>query len=646
MSPKGPFEPGRDHLHDPEVSRVFRSTFPASAEDTGFRTGSWRVLPKSPEELKPLYPTILHAFAAAARHEERIGITLLPEDEDDPVQHQSYRLLYEKSKLVAAALEEEGIRKGDRVVLVLPTSFEFVIAFFAVQRLGAVPCPSYPPAALEKSEVGIERIAHIAQHAGAQVVLANRALQTLLGGLAHEVPALRRVLSIEKLLRFRAREVRSARAHFDDPAFVQYTSGSTGSPKGVLLSHGNLVSNLHAIGQGLRVRRGDVGVSWVPLYHDMGLIGSLLNFIYWRLPMVMMSPTSFLMRPHRWLKAITDYKGTITSAPNFAYSLCSKRIKPRERSGFDLSSLRLTLNGAEPVNLKTLLDFQEAFGPCGFKPEAMFPVYGLAESTLAVTFPPPGEPLRSRSVDRALLAAGRVRTATGEGSVQLVCCGIPIPGHEVQCVDEKGRPVGEAEVGHVLVRGPSLMQGYFQDPKATQAVLRAGWLWTGDLGFVDEGGLYLTGRAKDLIIVRGKNHYAEDVERVAEHVEGTRAGGVVAFAVYDEEKASDLVVLVCETKLTDEAAREMVVAAVSERVSLECGLTVDEVVLVPPGTLPKTSSGKRQRSLCRQRYLDDELVPSRTGKLKLALVFARSGAGFLRMLNRRFLRAQHAPAEE
>ena len=635
-----PFTPSSTELHDPEVSRIFRSTFPAGAEDSGFRTGSWRVLPRSPEELKPLHPTMLHAFASAAKHEDKTGITLLPEDEDDPIQHQTYRQMYERSKLVAAALEAEGVRKGDRVVLVLPTGFEFVLAFFAVQRVGAVPCPSYPPAALEKSEVGIERIAHIAQHAGAEVVLANRALQTLLGGLAHEVRGLRRVLAIERLLQFRAREVRSARAHPEDPAFVQYTSGSTGQPKGVLLSHANLVSNLHAIGQGLRINRSDVGISWVPLYHDMGLIGSLLNFLYWRLPMVLMSPTAFLMRPHRWLKAITDYKGTITSAPNFAYSLCTKRIRPRDRADLDLSSLRLTLNGAEPVNLKTLLDFEAAFAPCGFKPEAMFPVYGLAEATLAVTFPPPGEPLRSRSVDRSLLAAGKVRTATGEGSTQLVCCGLPIPGHEVQVVDERGSAVREGEVGHVLVRGPSLMQGYFQDPKATQAVLRGGWLWTGDLGFVSEGGLYLAGRAKDLIIVRGKNHYAEDVERVAEHVEGIRAGGAVAFAVYDEQKATDLAVLVCETKVDDEAEREKVVIAVSEHVAQECGLPIDEVVLVPPGTIPKTSSGKRQRSLCRQRYLEDDLVPSRTGKLKLALVFARSGAGFLRMLNRRFLRAQ------
>jgi acyl-CoA synthetase (AMP-forming)/AMP-acid ligase II len=361
--------------------------------------------------------------------------------------------------------------------------------------------------------------------------------------------------------------------------------------------------------------------------------------------MVLMSPTVFLMRPARWLWAIHQHRGTITSAPNFAYALCNKRVRASDRQGLDLSSLRLTLNGAEPVNLKTLLDFEETFAPHGFRPEAMFPVYGLAEATLAVTFPPPGEPLRSQQVDRASLAAGVVKPATGEGSTAIVCVGKAVPGHVVQIVDARGSAAGDREVGHVIVRGPSLMQGYFQDPKATQAVLRDGWLWTGDLGYLSDGGLYITGRAKDLIILRGKNHYAEDVERVAEHIEGVRAGGAVAFAVYDDEKATDLVVVVCETRLEDEGARETLVEAVSERVSMECGFTLDEVVLVPPGTIPKTSSGKRQRALCRQRYLEDELVPSRTGKLKLALVFVRSGAGFLRMLNRRFLRRQREPVE-
>ncbi len=643
--PDRPREPSRTHLSDPEVSRIFRSTFPREAEEKGFRTGSWRVLPRSPEELKPLHSTMLHAFATAAKLEDKTGITLLPEDEDDPVQHRTYRELYERAKIIAAALEDEGVQRGDRVVTVLDTSYEFVTSFFALQRLGAIPCPSYPPAALEKAEVSIDRIAHIAQHAGARFVITTRQLQPLLGGIANQVRGMQKILAVESLARHRAREVRAARAHGADPAFVQYTSGSTGRPKGVLLSHTNLVSNLHAIGQGLRINRSDVGISWLPLFHDMGLIGSLLNFIYWRLPMVMMSPTSFLMRPHRWLKAISDYKGTITSAPNFAYGLCVKRVRPREREGLDLSSLRLTLNGAEPVNLKTLLEFEESFAPHGFRPEAMFPVYGLAESTLAVTFPPPGEPLRSQSVDRHSLASGRVVPALGEGASAVVCVGRPIPGHEIQIVDEHGSAVREREVGHVIVRGPSVMQGYFQDPKATQAVLRKGYLWTGDLGFVGEGGLYITGRAKDLIIIRGKNHYAEDVERVAEHIEGVRAGGAVAFAVYDEDKAMDLVVLVCETKVAGESARDKLVLAVNELVAQECGLPVDEVVLVPPGVIPKTSSGKRQRAVCRQRYLDDELVAARTGKLKLALVFARSGAGFLRMLNRRFLKRQREPDE-
>ena len=220
-----------------------------------------------------------------------------------------------------------------------------------------------------------------------------------------------------------------------------------------------------------------------------------------------------------------------------------------------------------------------------------------------------------------------------------------MPGHELGIVDAQGRAVEQGEVGHIIVRGPSLMQGYFEDPHATQAVMHDGWLWTGDLGFRDpDGVLFIAGRAKDIIIVRGKNHYAEDVERVIERIDGVRQSGSVAFAVYDEEKAMDLTVAVCETKVSDEHEREPLAARIADAVSEECGLTLDEVVLVPPGTLPKTSSGKRQRALCRERYLADELIPKKTNKLRLALVFARSGRGFLSLLQKRLVRRLRAPA--
>jgi acyl-CoA synthetase (AMP-forming)/AMP-acid ligase II len=342
------------------------------------------------------------------------------------------------------------------------------------------------------------------------------------------------------------------------------------------------------------------------------------------------------LRPLVWLKTIQKHGGTLSPAPNFAYGLCVKRVRPSEREGLDLSTWRLALNGAEPVNLRTLVDFHRAFGPYGFDKSALLPVYGLAESSLAVTFCRPGDPLRYQVVDRNELAAGRAVDGEGTSALTVVSVGTPVPGHEVQVLDEHGEPLPEREVGHVVARGPSLMNGYYRDEEATLKVLREGRLWTGDLGYFADGELYITGRAKDLIIVRGRNHYAEDLERVAERVDGVRAGGVAAFGVYDEEKAADLVVMVCETRVEDEA-RTQLVEAVAARVLGDTGVPVDEVVLVPPGTIPKTSSGKRQRALCRELYLKDELGRTRTGKLRLMRVFARSGAGLLLSTARRWM---------
>ncbi len=274
----------------------------------------------------------------------------------------------------------------------------------------------------------------------------------------------------------------------------------------------------------------------------------------------------------------------------------------------------------------------------------MFPVYGLAESAVAVTFPRPGDPHKHLVVDRAALAAGWVEKRKHGAAVTLVGVGRAIPGHEVQIVDEKGQNTGYGEVGHVIVRGPSLMQEYFRDPLATQAVLRDGGLWTGDLGFFDKDGeLYIAGRAKDLIIMRGKNYYAEDVEHVIERLPGVRGGGAVAFAVYDEEKASDLVVAVIETRDPEDAALP---EKITEAVLQECGIQLDEVVLVPPGTIPKTSSGKRQRALCRERYLSGDLTPEKTGAFDLARVFVRSGSGFLSLLKKRIKRRLRPPKWE
>jgi acyl-CoA synthetase (AMP-forming)/AMP-acid ligase II len=618
-----------DYTGDRHISRVFRSSFP-DVETTSFRTNAWRsYVPKAAEELRPYHPTVLHAFATAAKLEETMGITLLPEREDGKAEHRSYRDLYAGALLAAANLRKKGLRFGDRVLIVLPTSFEFILSFFAVQMAGGIPVPSYPPPSLERVELALERLARITHEADASLCITNRALRTVLGSLVLLAPGIRDLVIAEDLQSGRINEAARPKAQPSDLALLQFTSGSTSYPKGVALTHAAVVGNMHATGQASQFSRRDLAVSWLPLYHDMGLIATLLTCVYWRMPLVLMSPVSFLLNPVRWLRAITEYGATVSAAPNFAYGLCCKRISDEERQKLDLSTWRIAYNGAEPVSMATIAEFWKLYEPLGFRPTTMLPVYGLAESTVAVAFPKLGEGLRCDTVDRAHLASGRALPSKGKSAVTLVGVGQPIPGHRVIVVDDRGQPVKDREVGHIVTRGPSLMQGYYGNEEATAKILRDGWLWTGDLGYFVDGYLFVTGRAKDLLIVRGKNYYAEDVEHVAERVLGARPGGTAAFGVYDEKKATDLAVLVCETKLAKPDERAQMVERIEEEIAERAGLRLDEIVLVVPGTIPRTSSGKRQRALCREMYLGGSLVKKETGKLQLAAVFARSAAGLL-----------------
>jgi acyl-CoA synthetase (AMP-forming)/AMP-acid ligase II len=628
---------------DHEISRVFRSSFP-SDESTAFRTNAWRE--GIPERLEPLYPTMLHAFAQAARRDNKIGITLLADRPDQPERHKSYRELYHAAMSAAARLRDHGVRAGDRVVIVLPTSFELITSFFAVQLLDAIPVPSYPPAALERAPRAIERLRHVVASSGAQVCVTDRKLRALLGQLTGS-GGLEAFVTADTLASGDRKSLPKMRPRGSSPAFIQYTSGSTDRPKGVLLSQRNLVMNIHAMGLAMRITRADRGASWLPLYHDMGLIGGLLTSIYWHMPLALMSPLAFMADPLRWLQTIDAHRATISPAPNFAYALCARRAEkePARIAALDLSSWRVALNGAESVNHRVLREFQATFGPKGFRSNAMLPVYGLAESSLAVSFPPIDEDPHWQVVDRHLIAAGHAVDTDEDNpnAMVVVSVGHALPGHELIVVDEHGEELPEREVGHVVVRGPSIMEGYWEDPENTEAVLADGTLWTGDLGYVFAGQLYITGRAKDLIIVRGRNYYSEDLERIAAQIPGVRGGGVVAFAVQDDERESEIAVMVCETRATDGAERESIVRQVSEAVAENSGIQLDEVVLAEPGTIPKTSSGKPQRSLTRQRYLDGTLGREKTGKLGIALVFVRSGAGFLASGARKLLGNRRAP---
>lgn len=627
-----------DHF-DPTVSGSLPLNYSSEFWAEDFRTSAWKAgaLDRQDVLSKRLHPTLVHALVAAAKLEGDFGVTVLPERERDAPEVMTYRELYEDARSIANGLRELGTGRGDRILIVLPTCMDFLSVFFACQMVGAIPVPAYPPSGF-RIEMGLKRLAHIAQHSGSRICVTWGTVGPLIGEIAHAAKSLERVVNVPDLRGGRLPELHGTRR--DEPAFIQYTSGSTGNPKGVLLSHRNLITNIHGMGQALHIDHHDVLVGWCPLYHDMGLIGTFLSAVYWRLPLVLLSPSAFLTKPRRWLRAMSDYGGTISPAPNFGYALAVKRVKEEDREGLDLSRWRVALNGAEPVTESVVREFQDTYAPFGFRPESMFPVYGLAECSLAASFPDLGTPVRYLTVDRAKLADGKAVpvAANASSGTTLTCVGRAIPGHSVRVVSAQNNEVGEDIVGHVIVTGDSVMNGYFMNPAATEDCLRQGWLWTGDLGFVTGGELYLCGRAKDLIIVRGKNYHAEDLEQCAEGVAGVRRGGVVAFGVFDEQASTDRVVVVAETKEPDEATQRVIAQRVGEAVMEGTGLPVDEVVVVPPSTIPKTSSGKRQRHLCKLQYMNGTLRAHREGKLALGIAFVRSQAGAMRMGTRRLRR--------
>ncbi|HEY8147657.1 MAG TPA: AMP-binding protein, partial [Vicinamibacteria bacterium] len=416
-----------------------------------------------------------------------------------------------------------------------------------------------------------------------------------------------------------------------DPAFIQYTSGSTGEPKGVLLTHDNLLANIRAVGRGLEVRPTDVGASWLPLYHDMGLIGTWLFCMHHGLPLALQSPLAFLARPERWLWSIHQHRATLSPAPNFAFELCVRRIPDRALEGLDLSSWRVALNGAEPVSPETIERFVERFAPYGFRREAMMPVYGLAESSVGLCFPPVGRAPRIDRIARATFEReGRAEKAGGDGSGALpfVSVGTALPEHEVRLVDDAGQEVAERTVGRLVFRGPSSTAGYYRKPEATDAItLPGGWLDSGDLAYRAEGEVFIAGRRKDLIIKGGRNLVPQEIEEVTACVPGIRRGCVVAFGVTRPELGTEGLVVVAETRATGPAERDRLSSAVTERVAAALGLPPDVVALVPPGAVPKTSSGKVRRAATRDMYLAGTLgrVSGTPLAMKVRLVTRAAG---------------------
>jgi 1-acyl-sn-glycerol-3-phosphate acyltransferase len=536
------------------------------------------------------------------RHPDRVMVTLY--EDGDSVVDLSFAALHADGVAVAAGLRALGLEPGDKVAIMLPTGREFFGAFFGALLAGLVPVPLYPPARPSQLEDHLKRVAGILRNAQARVLVTVERAMPLAQLLRAQVESLRSVGTVAQLSRPGADWVRPAVAG-SDIAFLQYTSGSTGDPKGVMLTHANLLANLRVMWRTAEVGRGDVFVSWLPLYHDMGLIGACLGALVLGFRLVLMSPLAFLARPARWLQTIHRHRATISAAPNFAYELCVAKLTDAELDALDLSCWRLAFNGAEPVSPDTLERFAARFARCGFAREALMPVYGLAENSLGLTFPPAGRgPLIDR-IDRTALAHDGVAVPARLDDAQpmrIVSCGQVLPGHELRVADAGGRELPEREQGRVQFRGPSATQGYLNNPAAQARLFDGSWLNTGDLGYMAGGELYLTGREKDIVIRGGFNIHPQELETAVAAIEGVRKGGVAVFAAADRRSGTERLVVLAETKIDDAAQRRQLVQAITALSAALLGAPADDVVLAPPRSVLKTSSGKIRRAACRALY--------------------------------------------
>lgn len=516
----------------------------------------------------------------------------------------TYAQLATGARHLAASLQAKGTKPGQSVALMLPTGRDYLFSFFAILYAGAIPVPIYPPVRLSQIEDHLLRHTAILSNAQAVMLITLPKAKPLAALLRLQVNTLRRVTTVEELAAIQPPPFRRVAQKGDDIAFLQYTSGSTGSPKGVMLSHVNLLTNIRAMGRRITVGTGDLFVSWLPLYHDMGLIGAWLGSLYHAIPLVLMSPLSFLARPERWLWAIHDHKGTISAAPNFAYELSISKIDDKALAGLDLSSWRLAFNGAESVSAKTLRRFFERFAPYGLSAKALAPVYGLAECSVGLALPPhPREPLIDRIRREALSRKGQaIPTDIGDPSAQeVVACGQPLDGHEIRIVDREGKELPDRREGLLQFRGPSATCGYMNNPEQTRALITDGWLNSGDLAYRADGDIYLTSRSKDLVIRGGHNIYPYELEQAVGELPGIRKGCVAVFGSADTQSGTERIIVLAETKESGPERRAELEQRIHKLATGILAMPPDRVVLCRPHTLLKTSSGKlRRAATCAQ----------------------------------------------
>jgi len=575
--------------------------------------------------------TLGSRLAAAARGDAAIRFVDAAERETEL----THAELYARALRSAAGLEARGIAPGERVAIIAATGPEFFDGFFGALLAGAVPVPLYPPVRLGRLAEYHERTAAMLRAARVRLVLADKRTRRVLG---RTIERARPELGCEPLDEIQAAP---GEPHVHDPdaiAFIQFSSGTTQAPKPVALTHRQVLANVDAIAgeilaaypESERFRHS--AVSWLPLYHDMGLVGGVFTSLFSARNLCLVPPELFIARPALWLRALSRQRATISPAPNFAYALCAERIRDDELSGVDLGAWLVAMNGAEPVTPSVLARFVERFSRYGLREEALTPVYGLAEATLAVTFSPLRQRFAVRRFDaRALLEEGRAESAGPEG-IASVSLGPPLPGFAIEIWDDAGNALPEGRLGRVLVRGPSIMRGYDGQPEETaRALLRDGWLDTGDIGFLRGAELHLHGRAKDLIIVRGRNHAPQDIEHALGDVAGVRVGCCAAVGALAENDAGEALWLFVERARGARESDGAIAEAVRRQVLERCGLHAERVVVLAAGTLPRTSSGKIRRSETLRLYRAGALTPPAPVSLpRLALELVRSARAHLR----------------
>ncbi|RMF49663.1 MAG: fatty acyl-AMP ligase [Chloroflexota bacterium] len=513
----------------------------------------------------------------------------------------TYRAFFENAARYAETLRGLGVGRQDLAILVMDHSEALLYAFWGALMLGAM--PSIFPFLSDKLDPGLyfERVRQLIGLSGAKVVIASAQYVAALAALNSGVPIVNEA----------ALQPSEGAPHFnpevrgEDIAFLQHSSGTTGLQKGVALSHGAVLNQIANYSAAIRLRTDDCIVSWLPLYHDMGLIAAFVLPLVQGIPLVLISPHHWVRDPKVMLHAISQYRGTLCWLPNFAYNFLAQRVRDNALEGVSLASMRAFINCSEPMRAESHRQFAARYAPYGVKPEMLATCYAMAENTFAVTQGGIDTLPKIDLISREALSAQHIarKAVEGERTIEMLSCGKPIPNCEVQIVDEARQPLPERHIGEVAVRSDSMLSGYYRRPDLTAQALFNGWYLTGDYGYIADGELYITGRKKDLIIVGGKNIYPQDLEAIADEVPGVKAGRTVAFGVEDERLGTEAIVMVCEVETDDADERFEIARQVRMRVAQQTEVTLSDVYIVDAKWLLKTSSGKIARGANREKYL-------------------------------------------